>query len=74
MRPESPLLRAARQLDYDAHRLRAVDAILYIVGAAVLLAVLVASMIRVIDWMEGRPDSIVPAIVAFLDVIDGGAR
>ncbi|HEY0878964.1 MAG TPA: hypothetical protein VGE10_10995 [Zeimonas sp.] len=30
--------------------------------------------ITLLDWLEGRPHSVIPALMAFLEVLDGGAR
>lgn len=30
--------------------------------------------ISLLDWLEGRPHSVIPALMAFLEVLDGGAR
>ena len=47
----------------------------------VMLAAFIAGLfvfqcaaISLLDWLDGKPNSVVPAIVAFLDVIDGGVR
>lgn len=71
MRAESPMMRRLRQLDLDARQLRAVDLLALAVGYGVLLAVLVATAISIIDWLDGRPDSVIPAIAAALDALDG---
>lgn len=51
------------------------------IATIVMLAAFLAGLfvveciaISLLDWIEGRPHSVWPAIVAFLDVIDGGAQ
>lgn len=38
------------------------------------LAVFEAVAITLLDWIEGRPHSVLPALMALFETLDGGAR
>lgn len=70
MRPEGAMMRAARQADYDAHRLRPVDALALALGYGLLLSMCVAGLISLIDWLQGNPQTVLPQIAALLARMD----
>lgn len=70
LRPESPLLRAARQADLAAHQLRAVDLLALALGYGLILSMCVAGLISLIDWLHGNPQTVLPQIAALLARMD----
>ncbi len=49
-------------------------AFVWICGVFALPFVIVTVGITVVDWIQGNPHTVLPAIVAFLDTLDGVAR
>lgn len=74
LRRESPMMRRLRQADYDAHQLRAADLLALALGYGLMLAVGVAGLISLVDWLQGQPHTVLPQIAALLDWLDRGAR
>lgn len=70
LRPESPLLRAARQADLAAHQLRAVDLLALALGYGLMLAVGVAGLIALVDAIQGNPQTVLPQLAALLATLD----
>lgn len=70
MRPEGAVMRAARQADYDLHRLRAVDALALCLGYGLLLAMCVGGLISLFDWLDGRQQTVLPQLAALLARLD----
>lgn len=55
-------------------RIRAVDLLAAVVigcGAITLYVLVMMGAISLVDWIEGRPHTVIPAIVAFLQTADG---
>lgn len=69
-RPENPVLRAGRQADYDLHRMRPIDALALCIGYGLLLSMCVAGLISFFDWLDGRPQSVLPQLAALLARLD----
>ena len=69
-RPESPMMRTLRQLDYDAHQMRCADLVLHLLGFLVVLLAIVSLAITIDDLGRGRDPSVLAAIRAFLDALD----
>lgn len=70
LRPESPLLRAARQADLAAHQLRAVDLLALALGYGLLLSMFVGGCIALIDWLQGNPQTVLSQLAAFIARMD----
>lgn len=70
LRPESPLLRAARQADLAAHQLRAVDLLALALGYGLLLSMLAGGCIALIDWVQGNPQTVLPQLAALIARLD----
>jgi len=70
-RPESPMLRTLRQRDLDAHRVPLLDLVAYLVGFTIVLVAIVGLAITLDDIGRGRDPSVLAAIRAFLDALDG---
>lgn len=68
-----------RVTDYHAtalafHRSRRSDWLAIVVMLAAFfagLAVVECIAITVLDWLDGRPHTVIPAILAFLETLDG---
>ena len=71
LRPEGAAMRAPRQADYDAHRLRPVDALALALGYGLLLSMCVAGLISFFDWLQGNPQTVLPQIAAIVARFDG---
>jgi len=74
MRPEGAVMRAARQADYDAHQMRAVDLLAMCIGYGLLLSMCVAGLISLIDWLQGNPQTVLPQLAALLARMDGAQQ
>lgn len=58
-----------------AHQSRGSDWLAMVVMLAAFicaLAIFESVAISVLDWLDGKPNSVIPAIRALLDVLDGG--
>lgn len=71
LRPESTLMRRARQADLAAHRMRPADLLALALGYALMLAGLVVFAIWLVDTIQGRPGEVLPQLRAFLAWVDG---
>lgn len=70
LRQESPMMRRLRQADYDAHRLRPIDALALALGYGLLLAMCVGGLIALIDWLQSNPQTVLPQIAALIARLD----
>lgn len=70
LRRESPMMRTLRQADYDAHRMRPVDALALCLGYGLLLAMCVGGLISLFDWLDGRQQTVLPQLAALLARLD----
>lgn len=43
-------------------------------GVLSVQALLMMGAISLVDWIQGRPHTVIPAIVAFLEMLDGGGH
>lgn len=69
-RPESALLRRARQADLAAHSLRLADVLALALGYGLMLSTCVGGFIAAVDWIQGNPQTVLPEIVALLRRFD----
>lgn len=70
LRPESRLMRRARQADLAAHQMRAADLFALAIGYGVLFATVIAGLIGLVDWLQGNPQTVLPQIAALLARFD----
>ena len=70
LRRESPMMRTLRQADYDAHRLRPLDALALALGYGLMLSMCVAGLISLFDWLQGNPQTVLPQLAALLATLD----
>lgn len=49
-------------------------AVVMVSGAITLYVLAMMGAISLVDWMQGRPHTVLPAIVAFLQTLDGGVH
>lgn len=70
IRRESPMMRRLRQADYDAHRLRPLDALALCIGYGLLLSMCVAGLISFFDWLQGNPQTVLPQLAALIARMD----
>lgn len=54
--------------------IRPIDLLAMALGYGLLLTVVLAIVVSLVDWMQGRPHEVLPQIVALLEWIDGGVR
>lgn len=57
-RSESPMMRTLRQLDHDRRRLSVPDTIALVVGYTLIVSVAGIGLMTVLDWLDGRPVSV----------------
>lgn len=65
------MMRTLRQADYDAHRLRPLDALALALGYGLMLSMCVAGLISLFDWLQGNPQTVLPQIAAIVARFDG---
>lgn len=70
LRPEGALMRRARQADLAAHRLRPADLFALAIGYGLMLAIGIAGLIALVDWLQGNPQTVLPQIAALLARLD----
>lgn len=61
----------------DMQGIRFKDVLAAVAVACSVLAMqagLIAGAISLVDWIQGRPHTVIPAILALLDVLDGVRR
>ncbi len=59
------------RLAYDLHQVRAVDLIAMALGYGVLLALFVGGVTMIVDWLQGREQTVLPQLQALLAWVDG---
>jgi hypothetical protein len=74
MRPESDLHYSLRTADLDLQAGRSIDLLLWVMGAMGALLLLVGGSISLLDWLDGRANSVLPALHALLVTLDAGGR
>ena len=70
LRPEGALMRRARQADLAAHQLRPADLFAIAIGYGLMLAIGIAGLIALVDWLQGNPQTVLPQIAALLARLD----
>lgn len=72
MRPVYLRPRIARRdrADFAAERLRTIDLLALVLGYGLLLSMCVAGLISLFDWLDGRPQTVLPQIAALIARMD----
>ena len=70
LRPESRLMRRARQTDLAAHQMRTADLLALALGYGLMLAIGIAGLIALVDAIQGNPQTVLPQIAALLARLD----